>query len=219
MIKLNQQRQRVGRSGRRSRSPFIDSSHPLSLLRVRAAFGCVSPPHTHPTRPPLFSSLASSQARVLDRRAAVRDTEEGSDDDEGGESGKGRKSGGAAKVLDQWQHCASVLCNAARIPEGRCGATLCGAVRPFAVRCLSRWYVSRGWCALVLRGDEGLVVGAVFSSFCPLLPPRFALVWFCLRSGLMSCLGVLLIFHEIRFFHLVCPFSGGKLLVFREVRG
>eukprot|EP00903_Cladosiphon_okamuranus_P013113 g12231.t1 len=64
-------------------------------------------------------------ARVVDRRAALRDSHGGSDDDEkgsgaGGDVTAGRAGGGGgAKVLDQWQHCASVLCNAARIPEGR----------------------------------------------------------------------------------------------------
>eukprot|EP00904_Undaria_pinnatifida_P006211 jgi/Undpi1/271/HiC_scaffold_1.g00267.m1 len=65
-------------------------------------------------------------ARVVDRRAALRDSQ-GSDDEDGGGGGGGgggegdrATSGGAAPVvLDQWQHCASVLCNAARTPEGR----------------------------------------------------------------------------------------------------
>ena len=61
----------------------------------------------------------------MDRRAALRDNHGGSDDEEDGEDGAGvrgdskRGRGGEAKVLDQWQYCASVLCNAARIPEGR----------------------------------------------------------------------------------------------------
>eukprot|EP00752_Nemacystus_decipiens_P013017 g11515.t1 len=66
-------------------------------------------------------------ARVVDRRAALRDNHGGSDDEEergdgvgvGGDVRGERGRSGGAKVLDQWQHCASVLCNAARIPEGR----------------------------------------------------------------------------------------------------
>lgn len=42
------------------------------------------------------------------------------EEEEGGESGgDGKRPRRQAEVLDQWQHCASVLCNAARIPEGR----------------------------------------------------------------------------------------------------
>lgn len=51
---------------------------------------------------------------MVDRRAAVRDafTEE---DTFAGKS----KSVAGRETLDQWQYCASVLCNASRIPEGR----------------------------------------------------------------------------------------------------
>lgn len=72
----------------------------------------------------------------MDRRAALRDNTQGSDDedseDDGDEAeggarrdkrdrrGGGGRGQGQEEVLDQWQHCASVLCNAARSPEGRC---------------------------------------------------------------------------------------------------
>lgn len=57
----------------------------------------------------------------MDRRAAVRDSygDDGGDDG-GDETGPRPGDGGPVMVLDQWQHCASVLCNAARIAEGRC---------------------------------------------------------------------------------------------------
>ncbi|CAM9787286.1 unnamed protein product [Scytosiphon promiscuus] len=73
---------------------------------------------------PALVGGSRDDARVVDRRAALRDnhgSEEDDDDDEGDkkeEAGAGRGPG-AEGVLDQWQHCASVLCNAARIPEGR----------------------------------------------------------------------------------------------------
>lgn len=49
-------------------------------------------------------------------------------EDEHGQGGRGAEAGrrqgarggaGSKVVLDQWQHAAHVLCNAARIPEGR----------------------------------------------------------------------------------------------------
>ncbi|CAM9958832.1 unnamed protein product, partial [Hapterophycus canaliculatus] len=85
---------------------------------------------------PVLVGGSRDDARLVDRRAALRDTHGSSDEDEEGDEkeagagqgagragrrggGGGGGGGGVEEVLDQWQHCASVLCNAARIPEGR----------------------------------------------------------------------------------------------------
>ncbi len=154
----------------------------------------------------------------MDRRAAVRDNEEGSDDDddEGGGSGKGgQKSGGAAGVLDQWQHCASVLCNAARIPEGRC-ERLSVALRRGAVRFV--FIASRGWCALEAVERWG---GCRCRYFLVCVPPLgFCAVLFALWVDVV--LGSVHLLDNIIlciFFVVMCPFSRDEFFVLRvEVR-
>ncbi|CBJ26795.1 conserved unknown protein [Ectocarpus siliculosus] len=68
---------------------------------------------------PVLVGGSRDDARVVDRRAALRDTQADDDDDDEGRGATQKRERKGGEVLDQWQHCASVLCNAARIPEGR----------------------------------------------------------------------------------------------------
>ncbi|CAM9536778.1 unnamed protein product, partial [Ectocarpus sp. 8 AP-2014] len=68
---------------------------------------------------PVLVGGSRDDARVVDRRAALRDTQADDDDEEEGRGATQKRERKGGDVLDQWQHCASVLCNAARIPEGR----------------------------------------------------------------------------------------------------
>lgn len=56
----------------------------------------------------------TTQVHVVNRRAALRDASPEEDLFDGKS-----KSVAGRETLDQWQHCASVLCNTSRIPEGR----------------------------------------------------------------------------------------------------